>query len=616
MVKSEDASAGLLHVKVHLEDIYQRQQDTIISWNEPGTSLDYALSFQEADGCTELWEQICSLQGRPADEGGREIESLTAASTNGPMGDTHLPAVEMRNLAAISELLCDAPLFRRGRLAEVLQQDEYIPQLVALFSQVEDVAEQDDLHHMFGIFRGLMMLNNPSIYEILLRDDLLMGVVGALEHDPEMRSHQARHRQFLRERAQFKLVVPFEDSAVLQKVHQNFHLSFIKDVVLPRALDDNAFAAINQLQFFNNVHIISSLSNDNPFLTGLRQKLGWGVGELVPSDGTASRSSSGLRSGLTSPIRCGGADRLEGGTRARTGREPQLEALRLLQELCTITKQLQLYHRAAFYRRFVEHGYFVPLAPALLHFDSASRQAAIDILLSSTQHDPSLLRQHVLQEKPASEMMGALLRLLTVRESSGEKSQVGEVLRCLLDPDGMEGREQDDFLNLFYEQYVHELAAPVAGVVSAGTGPMGITASTAVRGAAGGAVAGQIHGSSESASSEGFTAEAEEDEGFDVLSARQHACELLCFCVIKHSYRIKYFILRNNVLFKVLRLALHHDKCLVLAALRFFRTCIGLKDEFYNRCELASYCAPSTRQSPTPPRTHPSFVFPRAPADC
>ena len=41
----------------------------------------------------------------------------------------------------------------------------------------------------------------------------------------------------------------------------------------PRALDDNTFAALNQLQFFNNVQIISSLTNDAPFLQGLRAKL-------------------------------------------------------------------------------------------------------------------------------------------------------------------------------------------------------------------------------------------------------------------------------------------------------------------------------------------------------
>ena len=83
-----------------------------------------------------------------------------------------------------------------------------------------------------------------------------------------------------------------------------------------------------------------------------------------------------------------------------------------------------------------------------------------------------------------------------------------------------------------------------------------------------------------------------EDEvvGDTVLSTQQHVCELLSFCVQKHSYRIKYFILRNNVLTKVLKLARHRDKCLVLAALRFLRTCIGLKDEFYNRYIAKNRC--------------------------
>jgi len=44
------------------------------------------------------------------------------------------------------------------------------------------------------------------------------------------------------------------------------------------------------------------------------------------------------------------------------------------------------------------------------------------------------------------------------------------------------------------------------------------------------------------------------------------------------------------VLAKVLRLARHRDKCLVLSALRFFRTCVGLKDEFYNRYIAKNRC--------------------------
>ena len=55
---SEADGSSLVKANVHSEDVDQRQQDTILSWNEPETGIDHALSFQEPDGCIiELWEQ-------------------------------------------------------------------------------------------------------------------------------------------------------------------------------------------------------------------------------------------------------------------------------------------------------------------------------------------------------------------------------------------------------------------------------------------------------------------------------------------------------------------------------------------------------------------------------
>ena len=445
MLMSEADGSSLVKAKVHSEDVYQRQQDTILSWNEPETGIDYALSFQEPDGCTELWEQICSLQGRDADrqpdaevmggqsqqQGGGQGGGLDGSGMGG--GDAIvLPAAELRNLEQIADLFAEVPLMRRTKLAEMMLARDYVPQLVQLFSTVEDLEDPAELTYMFTIFKGVVMLNNTAIYEVLLQEDMLMGVVGALEYDPEVRCHKVQHRHFLREVARFQQVVPFNDPAVLTKVKQNFHIGFLKDVVLPRALDDNTFAALNQLQFFNNVQIISSLTNDPAFLEGLREKL---MASAAPA-------------------------------------EELMPPLKLLQELCSVTKTLQLYHRAAFYRKVVEHSYFTALAACLERPEPTLRLAAIDVLLASTLHDPSLLRTYVMQQRPVKTMMQALLRVLTSDDSSGEKPQIMEVLRALLDPEGMEGREQDDFLNLFYECHIHELAEPVAGHAVSGTGPM------------------------------------------------------------------------------------------------------------------------------------------------
>jgi hypothetical protein len=78
---SEADGSSLVKANVHSEDVDQRQQDTILSWNEPETGIDHALSFQEPDGCIiELWEQ--SARCRAATRiGSRTRRSWTSRSS-------------------------------------------------------------------------------------------------------------------------------------------------------------------------------------------------------------------------------------------------------------------------------------------------------------------------------------------------------------------------------------------------------------------------------------------------------------------------------------------------------------------------------------------------------
>lgn len=36
--------------------------DTLIVWTEPQTNLDIALSFQDPDGCEDIWSFVCDVQ--------------------------------------------------------------------------------------------------------------------------------------------------------------------------------------------------------------------------------------------------------------------------------------------------------------------------------------------------------------------------------------------------------------------------------------------------------------------------------------------------------------------------------------------------------------------------
>lgn len=66
-------------------------------------------------------------------------------------------------------------------------------------------------------------------------------------------------------------------------------------------------------------------------------------------------------------------------------------------------------------------------------------------------------------------------------------------------------------------------------------------------------------------------------------TALGHIVELLIYCVGHHGYRIKYYVLRINMVAKILHLIHRREKWLVVAAVRFLRACVTPKDEFYHR---------------------------------
>lgn len=61
VVDEVDNDTLLLH---HLtsDNIYKRQEQTLISLKDPEKALDLLLSFQEAKGCLHIWQSLTSLQ--------------------------------------------------------------------------------------------------------------------------------------------------------------------------------------------------------------------------------------------------------------------------------------------------------------------------------------------------------------------------------------------------------------------------------------------------------------------------------------------------------------------------------------------------------------------------
>ena len=138
-----------------------------------------------------------------------------------------------------------------------------------------------------------------------------------------------------------------------------------------------------------------------------------------------------------------------------------------------------------------------------------------------------------------------LLRLVCNETNVSVQSQAAEAVRIILDVNTFEGCgiDKEEFLNVFYEQGIVEiLAEPLRANLD--TSP---------------------------------------DAPECIFYARQLICDLIGFCVENHSYRMKFFMLRQNISVRVAKLCSAPQKFVIVAALRCLRTVCASKDEFYHR---------------------------------
>ena len=79
-------------------------------------------------------------------------------------------------------------------------EGHYLPKLLEVFAQCEDIDDRDALSHLYSIIKCLIMMNDMQLVEQMVSDQFFWGVVGALEYDPDLTPKKAEHRSFLKVR--------------------------------------------------------------------------------------------------------------------------------------------------------------------------------------------------------------------------------------------------------------------------------------------------------------------------------------------------------------------------------------------------------------------------------
>ncbi|GJE87442.1 hypothetical protein PsYK624_035250 [Phanerochaete sordida] len=580
-----DFNQVILTTTIRSSDVYQRQQDTLIVWTEPD-GVDYALSFQDPEGCAEVWNFIQDVQrhltsGGLSSPGGPGPGPEPSLVANALLRGGGLPKPALGTIAEIDKTMktiARMPALKE-RVCEIIQNENYVKALVSVFNQAEDLESIENLHTLCSCMQSILMLNDHTLYEHILEDELFFGVVGILEYDPEFPTHKANYREFLHQTSRFHQPIPIRDESIQRKIHHTYRLQFLKDVVLARAIDDSTFNVLNSCILFNQIDIINHVQNDQAFL---REVVGIFLDEemlknLVSKGKEPERPKS---EGEKMDVDQSSDSSHQNGSLKRQIPEAELkrrrEVLLLVQQLCIMGKNVQLPARMALFRTLCDRGILFSVQWGLGQPDSDAEglqmiSAAGEILTTLLDHDLNGVRNHVLKQlgpiddkNPPRKIehdtvLSVMCRVLVRSRDLAVQSQVSESVRAIMEipqDNGMEHpmgtkvfqRPKDDpgterFMDYFYKHCVDVLFHPLLDLPDF-----------------------------KNVTDANLTLSRERTNLY------LHLCDLLSGFALQHSFRSHFFMLSSSIATRVASLLRAKDKHLRLAAFRFFRVLLRLNN--------------------------------------
>lgn len=404
IVCDEHVADVLLHDRPVLQsDSYRLQGDaaekSIIVWEDAGMDLDCALSFQDAQSAQQIYSELCGDNAKK------------------------LPFPEVQHLPELARLLTFVLPNQKEAIANECLDERFIAALRQVFHTAEDCYNPQDLMLLWRIARGVFMLANHALTRRYLRHDIFEDIFGMLEFDegiPEDR--RICHRHVLKESVHYKQVLSFQDEELLERIHLNYRLQYLKDHVLARVLDDAAFGSLSQLVIMNNSYLLNYLQQNDALILQL-------------FDGLKNKD---------------------------------ILSLLFLQDACRLAKTMAPGERKLLFDKMMQQQLF----PVLLQFlqeepkpkdgteGPVPRHMAMEVLVSTTLSDASHLRRYLLVSGPEGSLfLGNLMCLLLADPDNGVQSQVADILQLVMDPTQITAKSRATFLDALYANDMMDLIA-------------------------------------------------------------------------------------------------------------------------------------------------------------
>eukprot|EP00916_Digyalum_oweni_P020426 GHVL01034007.1.p1 GENE.GHVL01034007.1~~GHVL01034007.1.p1 ORF type:complete len:749 (+),score=91.88 GHVL01034007.1:46-2292(+) len=549
--------------------------DSIITWRMEDNA-HYALSFQTKSFSKDVADFINAASTQEEDGEDHPLSQLTmpAFATVGKITDILERAVSLKD---------------KQILAQECANREFLRKWGEVFYASEDLGEEKILKTMYHGVKRMFLLSCSKLIERLISPEFWNQTFGCLQYDSFLpQSQWTNHRHFLKDCARFSEPVPYNNEELVERIHFNYRLMYVKDVVLSRVLDDPAFATLNTMIYTNTSFILSKFLSPN-LLDALCKCLSEDFQCLVCVHSLLFHAKS-----FMTPLK---RDELY---RELISRGLFETVLKYMNGDCSGAQLWSKWRKESinhWKERFKSkcgyndtgqenadedspnnhndtnnHTYVNDIDDKadLLYPAPNAMSVCVEILSFCVMHNAQHLRNFIIEEhrhkrsvplsggssvvgdtKAPSETLMCIIKVMIHSQDQGIQAQCCDILTQILNLEGVSELDKDDCLLALYDHGAIEL---MVQAISNRPSPQ-------------------------------MTPEQEENLNF----AKQLICEILSFCVQKHTYRIKYYVLRHNVAEKVSKLCGRQPRHVALAAIRYLRACVALEDDFYNKY-LAKNC--------------------------
>ena len=149
-------------------------------------------ALQRSGGVVGAGDNVTSDLDLPHADGSFDVDDGLSDDVVDPSQPISLPEPDLTSLVEIDNAvrLANSTAASRDNLARFVIGKDYIRKLVPLVEVAEDLESLSDLHKLCTIVRTLILLNDHTILDHVVTDELFMGVVGALECKSTIRFHQ------------------------------------------------------------------------------------------------------------------------------------------------------------------------------------------------------------------------------------------------------------------------------------------------------------------------------------------------------------------------------------------------------------------------------------------